>query len=173
LFYSSKFAAAVDILRWICLGMALRIISWPMGTIIVAKGNQAVFFATELAWAALSVGLASLCVTSYGANGAGIAFFGSYVFHGFLIYSIVRRLSKFRWSAANRKIGLLFVCSIAIVFCSFYLFTPLIASGIGMLATLASSAYSIRMLVQLVSADSIPRPVLRVLVWLRLRPCES
>ena len=31
LFYSSDFHAAVEVLRWICLGTALRVITWPMG----------------------------------------------------------------------------------------------------------------------------------------------
>src|SRR5690606_17004599 len=51
LFYSAKFAAAVDVLRWICLGIALRIITWPMGFIVVAKSRQGLFFVTELVWA--------------------------------------------------------------------------------------------------------------------------
>ena len=50
LFYSAKFLAAVAVLRWICLGTTLQVITWPMGFIIVAKGKQALFFAhgTEL-----------------------------------------------------------------------------------------------------------------------------
>jgi hypothetical protein len=32
-------------------------------------------------------------------------------------YPIVRALSGFRWSHANRKIGMLFLCSITLVFC--------------------------------------------------------
>ena len=36
LFYAAKFAPAVGILRWVCLGITLRVISWPMGFIIIA-----------------------------------------------------------------------------------------------------------------------------------------
>ena len=38
LFYSSAFAPAVEILRWICLGMMMRVASWPMAFVLVAKG---------------------------------------------------------------------------------------------------------------------------------------
>ena len=168
LFYSAKFEAAVDILRWICLGMALRVITWPMGFIIVAKNKQAIFIGAELAWTIVSVGLAFLCVKSFGLNGASMAFFGSYIFHGFMIYPIVRRLSGFRWSAENRKTGLIFVSMIAVVFCSFYVLPPLLATGVGTLAVILSGAYSIRVLVHLVSLDAIPSPVARLLVWFRL-----
>src|SRR5260370_11437708 len=57
LFYSSKFGGAVEILRWICLGVALRVITWPMGYIIVAKGEQGIFFWSELAWTVVHVSL--------------------------------------------------------------------------------------------------------------------
>ena len=40
LFYSAKFQQAVEVLRWLCLGMALRVSSWPMGYIIIAKGAR-------------------------------------------------------------------------------------------------------------------------------------
>ena len=168
LFYTAKFAEAVDILRWICLGMALRVITWPMGFIIVAKGKQTLFFGAELAWTVVNVGLAWLCVKSYGLNGAGMALFGSYVFHALMIYPIARKLSGFRWSAENRKTGLIFVSMIAVVFCSFYVLPPLLAIGVGTLAVILSGAYSIRVLVLLISLDAIPSPVARLLVWFRL-----
>jgi enterobacterial common antigen flippase len=156
LFYSAKFSSAVDALRWICLGIALRVISWPMGFIVVAKNNQALFFGVELAWTVVNVGLTWLCVGSFGLNGAGIAFFGSYVFHGLMIYSVVRRLSGFRWSAANRKTGLMFVSMIGVVFCGFYTLPPLLATAVGTLVVILSGAYSARILVGLLSLEGVP-----------------
>ena len=173
LFYSTKFAGSVEVLRWICLGMALRVITWPMGFIIVAKNRQLIFFGAELAWTVVNVGLAWLCVGRFGVNGAGIAFFGSYVFHGLLIYPIVRTLSGFRWSAANRKTGLLFLSAIAAVFCGFYLLPPLWAAVLGAVATVLTGAYSIRGLLILLSKDQVPRQLRRLLVWFRLHPRQS
>src|SRR5262249_29907593 len=107
LFYSPKFHPAVELLRWLCLGMALRVISWPMGFILLAKASQKFFFWSELAWTLVYLGLAWVCISAYGLNGAGIAFFLSYIFHCFLIYGIVRRLSDFRWSTANMQTSVL------------------------------------------------------------------
>jgi enterobacterial common antigen flippase len=170
LFYSNKFVEAVEILRWICLGMALRVITWPMGFIIVAKNRQLIFFGADLAWTVVNVGLAWLCVGQFGLNGAGIAFFGSYVFHALLIYPIVRTLSGFRWSAANRKAGVVFLCSIALVFCSLYLLPPLWATVLGAIATALSGLYSLRTLLNLLSTDRSPQRIRQCLVWLRLGP---
>jgi len=167
-FYSAEFSSAVEVLRWICLGTALQVITWPMGFIIVAKGAQKVFFLAELAWTVINVGFSWICVSSFGLIGAGIAFFASYVFHWLLIYPSVRRLSGFRWSAANSKIGLLFLSLIAAVFGGFYVLPTLLAIGIGTLAMILSSVYSIRVLVNLVSLDRIPPPIRRLFVWFRL-----
>jgi PST family polysaccharide transporter len=166
LFYSAKFGAAVDVLRWICLGTTLQVITWPMGFIIVAKGEQNIFFWAELAWTIVNVGFSWICVNSFGLNGAGIAFFASYVFHWLLIYPIVRRLSGFRWSAANRKTILLFLSMIAGVFCGFYLLTFWFAIAVGTIAVGISSFYSIRTLLNLTSLDRIPRPIRRLITFL-------
>jgi PST family polysaccharide transporter len=163
LFYSAKFVGAMEILRWFCLGMALRVITWPLGYILVAKGERNLFIGVDLAWTVINVGLSWIFLRYFGLNGAGIAFFGSYVFHGLIIYPIVRHVSDFRWSATNIQTSLVIFSSIALVFLSSYLLPYLLATIIGALALVLSTVYSIRVLLNLVSMDRIPRPVLR---WL-------
>jgi PST family polysaccharide transporter len=172
LFYSAKFGAAVAVLRWICLGTTLQVITWPMGFIIVAKAKQAIYLTTELAWAAVSLGLAWICVKSFGLNGAGIAFFGSYVFYGFLLYPIVHRISGFRWSAENKRTGKVFLFLITVVFCGFYLLPFFWATSLGTLSVLLGGIYSVRVLLTLVSWDRIPGPVRRLLVIFGFVPRE-
>jgi PST family polysaccharide transporter len=155
LFYSAKFTEAVDVLRWICLGIALRVITWPMGFIIVAKSRQGIFFTTELAWALVNVGITWVCVQTFGLVGAGIAFFASYVFHAAMIYPIVRRLSGFGCSPENKKAGLFFISSIAVVFCGFYALPPLFATGLGLTMMLASGIRSIRTLLRLLPESGV------------------
>jgi antigen flippase len=170
LFYSSRFGAAVGVLRWICLGTILQVISWPLSFIIVAKGKQTIFLCTELAWTLVSLVLAWICLRFFGLNGAGIAFFGSYVFYGFLLYSVVNRLSAFRWSTGNKQTGLFFTSLIAVVFCGFYVLPNLLAGCLGTLAALLSGAYSIRVLFTLIPWDQIPRPIRRLLVGFGYAP---
>src|SRR6516164_5249444 len=118
--YSTHFAAAVPILRWICMGAMLQVVSWPMGFIIIAKGKQNLFIVSEVAWAAVNLCLTWACVTYFGVSGAGIAFFGSYAFHCFISYAIVSQLSGFRWSKANIRNGGLYLTLIAAVLCGLY-----------------------------------------------------
>lgn len=168
LFYSAQFEAAVEVLRWICIGVALRVITWPMGYIIVAKGEQTIFFVAELAWTVVNVGLSWVCINFFGLTGAGIAFFGSYVFHWVLINSIVRQISGFRWAVTNRKTRLLFLAMVTVVFFGLHLLPPLLATGIGALAVILSGVYSIRVLLNLISVDQIPHPIKQLLIRFRI-----
>jgi PST family polysaccharide transporter len=167
LFYSAKFSAAVGILRWICLGATLQVISWPLGFIIVAKNDRAIFLASDLLWTVVHIALASTCLRYFGLNGAGIAFFGSYIFHAFLTYAIVRRRSAFRWSTDNKQTGLVFLPLILVVFCAFYWLPLFLAACVGTVAVCLSVAYSIRVLLGLVCLDVVPSPVQRALSAIR------
>jgi PST family polysaccharide transporter len=144
-----------------------------MSFIIVAKGKQAIFFATELAWTVVSLGLAWLCVRSFGLKGAGIAFFGSYACYALLLYPTVRGLSGFRWSTANKQTGLLFLSLIAVVFFGFYVLPLILAACLGTLTALLSFAYSIRLLFTLVPWDQVPRLVRRLLAGFGFAPSGS
>src|SRR5579872_6589665 len=167
--YSAKFGAAVPILRWICLGATLQVITWPMGFIIVAKCKQNLFIFSELAWAVVSVALSWACIERFGLAGAGIAFFLSYVFHGLLVYPIVRHLSGFRWSRENLQTGGIFVSIIACVFCGLYVLPNLIALAIGVFATIFVTTYALRILMNEVEAEEMPRPILKLLAVLDSR----
>ena len=171
--YSTKFGASVPILRWICLGATLQVITWPMGFIVVAKGRQNILIFTEVAWGGFSVALGWLCIERFGLAGAGIAFFLSYVFHGVLVYPIVHRLSGFQWSADNVQTGILFFSAIGIVFSSFYFLPSSIASAIGAIATFFTTAYAARILVKVVAVEDLPMPVRNFMSMLRLGKFRS
>lgn len=159
LFYSARFGAAVPVLRWISLGASLQVVSWPMGFIIVAKARQNLFLLSELLWAISAVGLAWTCVRWWGLNGAGIAFFLAYVAHWIIVYPITRRLSGFRWSRVNQEFGAASLVVIGIVFTGFYVLPAGWAAAIGVLATLTSAIYSVRMLGRLLESDHLSRPM--------------
>jgi antigen flippase len=159
-FYSSKFAPAAELLQWLCLGMTLRIISWPMGYILVAKGERNLFILAELAWSVVNIAFTWFCIQHFGLNGVGIAFFGSYVFHALMIYLIVRRLSGFRFSTENISTISLFLLLLAAVFVSFLVLPQFVAVFLGTLCMLATGIHALRLVASLISPDEVP-PLLR------------
>lgn len=168
LLYSPRFQQAVDVLRWLSLGMSLRVISWPMGFIMAAKGARSLLFWSELAWTTVYIVLAWACVNAFGLNGAGIAFFVSYILHVLIVYLIARRLSGFRWSGSSLKAAFIFAFAIAVVFCACYALSAAWALAIGIFSVMAISIYAVRVLLGLVSLNIVPAPVLRVLTAFRL-----
>lgn len=173
LFYSTKFGPAVEVLRWICLGMVLRVASWPMGFILGAKGARKAIFLSELASGLLQIGLAWVCVKQFGLNGTGIAFFASYIAYGCMIYFIVRSVSGFRWTTENKQIGLLYLSLVSVVFAGWYsnLPRPVVVVG-GVVITLFASYYSAKKLCALVPLDRLPKPVQWVAGVLKLSPAK-
>lgn len=168
IFYSAKFGPAVEILRWICLGMLLRVVSWPMGFILLAKGEGKLFFWTEFICALAQIGLVWLGLQFFGLNGAGMAFFGLYIVSWLLTYLVVRRLTGFRWSTPNRKLALRLVPLVAIVFISWYFVPPLVSVILGGVLTLLSGIYSVRALSLLVSLERLPKVAQKMLLFFRL-----
>lgn len=162
LFYTADFVAAAGMLHWICLGMTLRIVTWPIGFIIVAQGRQTIFFATELAWAVFNVVLSWICIQNFGLLGAGIAFMLSYVLHWCMIYPIVRHLTGFRWTATNIRTGSVYLAIIATVFGAAQLLPPWPALFVGIAAFAVTAWYSLYSLTALIPAERLPRR-LRVL----------
>jgi len=146
LFYSAQFVPAYDVLRWQILGMFLRVVSWPLGFAIMAKGKGKIFFWTEFAAHTLHVALLWLGLYLFGLEGTGIAFFILYIFYTALILAVVRRLSGFNWSAANLRRGLAIAACIGLAFLLPRILPGTVALAIGTLLTLAVGIYCLRVL---------------------------
>ncbi|WP_223217155.1 O-antigen translocase [Rhizobium cauense] len=167
LFYSSAFQGAVDILRWICLGMMLRIVAWPIGFIVLAKGAKAIFFWSEVAAAIVHVGLAWLCVPAFGAAGAGFAFFGLYVWHSVLMYFVARRFTEFRWSPANRKLIAAYLPVSTLVFAAFQFLPLWQATTLGLVVAILVGLLSLRMVASLLPQHTLPKAIRPLLESMR------
>lgn len=160
LFYSGEFFAAGDLLRWICLGMVMRIVAWPMGYIILAKGARTFFLISEAAAAVVQVGLTWLLMTWFGLIGAGMAFLGLYLWHSALIYLLVRHLTGFRLSSANVAAILILSGTAGSTFAATQLLPVASAIMVGAATTVASGVYSLWQLAELMPQMSPLRRIM-------------
>lgn len=118
LFYSAEFTPAMNMLQWMTAGMAIKVVAWPIGFIIVSKGKSVLFTITEVLWALLFIPFLLLFTRLLGLQGAGIAFFLAYLIYTIVILIAGYRITSFLWNTeALKKIGLLII-SMIIVFIS-------------------------------------------------------
>jgi hypothetical protein len=89
------------VLRWQTLGLILRLVSWPMGFIMLAKGAKGWYFWTELISNLISLGFMWIGIRLFGLVGAGVAFFALYVFYVFLALCVSKYLTGFAWRPAQ------------------------------------------------------------------------
>lgn len=104
LLYSTRFAAAADVLLWMALGVFGRVLSWPLGFIQLALGAARWFMATEAISLAIQVALVVWMVPRFGVVGAGYAFAASFAIYTAGMLWVARVLIGFRWSRAVWRI---------------------------------------------------------------------
>jgi PST family polysaccharide transporter len=101
--YTDSFHGAAEVLQWQVVGMFGRIVTWPIGFILIAKGESFAFIVTESvsclvylfsAWAGLKL---------FGLMGVGIAFIVLYVFYAVMMLLVSKQLTGFKWSVCNRN----------------------------------------------------------------------
>ena len=162
IFYSGKFMAAFEVLRWQILGILLRVGSWPMGFILLAKGKSKLFFWTEFLANAAHLVLIWAGIAYFGLNGTGMAFFGMYVFYWILIYFVSKRLTGLTWSAENIRIASLILPAVGIVFLSRFFLDEFWYLSLGGTITIAWGWYSLRSFVAIVRPNGISSLVLKI-----------
>lgn len=98
--YSSKFAGAADLLRIQVFADVLRLMSWPLGYLLLALGAGKTYVAAESAVAAVFLLLLVGFVGPVGLEGAGLALVGMYLAYLPFVTLAARRFTGFRWAPA-------------------------------------------------------------------------
>jgi O-antigen/teichoic acid export membrane protein len=108
LLYSSSFTAATSLLRWQIAGTFLKILIWPMGFIILARGKGKQFLLVETTWFVVYYAMLRMGWPIWGINAAGIAYVVAYLFYIPLIIFLIRPLCSFHLTKRNRWLIVIF-----------------------------------------------------------------
>jgi PST family polysaccharide transporter len=152
-FYSGAFVQGADVVRWQILGVFLRVVSWPMGYVLVAKGKSLLFTLNELAFGVVNVGLILLCMKLWKLEGVGVSFALSYLFYTMMLAFITWRLTGFRWSATALKILAPAILVLGAIFGCTRFLPERWSIGIGLVATAVASAASLLALQKLLGVN--------------------
>lgn len=138
IFYSEAFMPAVEVIRWQIVGIALRIVSWPMGFIMLAKGMSKLFISTDIIYSVLNIGFLVGCMKIWGLEGAGIAFIFLYTATILIRLVICHRISRLKFS---RGTVCLFFSACGLMFATLFIVRAL-PPAFGMAAGMALTAVS-------------------------------
>jgi PST family polysaccharide transporter len=148
LLYSSDFTDSIEILRWQVFGDVLKVISWPLGFIILAKGRSKLFFCTQLLWNASYVLLVYLAINDLGITITGYAFAVSYLIYIVVVYVVASKSNGFSWTKKNIKLILLLTFSALSLLLLSY-FSRSATMALGFFLVLGSTIYAIKMIAEL------------------------
>ncbi len=99
LFYSAQFAPAVDLLPWFVLGVFGRITAWPMGYILIAKGEAKIYAVSETLFSIVHICLMLAGLFWAGLFGIAVSFCLLYVLYNIAMYKLTHRLVGMAWTA--------------------------------------------------------------------------
>ncbi|MFO1431413.1 MAG: O-antigen translocase [Candidatus Competibacteraceae bacterium] len=111
LLYARNFGPTVEILRWQILGDLIKVATWPMAFILLARGAGRLYFLAESAWLGFYLAGVWLGLPRFGLVVTGFMFLLAYGMYFTLIYLVVTRVNGFRWYPGN--LGLLFGLALA------------------------------------------------------------
>ena len=95
LLYTTNFLKAIFLLKWELLGTFLKLLSFTVSFIMIAKKLTTVFVLSELISGLVFFGLSVLLVEIYGVVGASIAFAGTYFLY--LLWAVIYFGKRFRF----------------------------------------------------------------------------
>ena len=118
--YSESFLAANSFISWACLGMLLRMGSWLIAYLFVAKAESRLYIINELLANIYYLVFSIAGYKYFGLTGLGIAFALQYVIYFLQVYFIARRLYTFTFSVTFIKcygiqLLLVIVCLIVVL----------------------------------------------------------
>jgi antigen flippase len=153
LFYTGEFLGAVDLLQWFILGCMGRVISWPLGFVMLALGRGRWFLLTETSFNLLHVVLISLGLHKIGIEGVGIAFFLLYLGYILAVYLVCRHLIRFSWSSDCIRIAMFGLPILGFTFLACRSLPLWLASTAGLALTLVVSGLCLRGLATRIGSD--------------------
>jgi PST family polysaccharide transporter len=163
IFYTREFLGSVELLQWFILGCLGRVISWPLGFVMLALGKGRWFLFTETSFNLVHVALVAVGLQLYGIEGVAIAFVVMYVGYIAAVLLVCRHLIGFKWSAECTQLGLLSLLVLGVIFTASRLLPLWPATWLGLSLTLVASVLCLRGLVARVGSEHrIVRAIMRL-----------
>jgi PST family polysaccharide transporter len=98
LLYSSRFTAAVSIIRWQVLGDVLKVASFPLAYSLLASGSGGTYMLAELVFTGILVAAVWIGIPYLGIGSTGVAFLIAYAGYLVAVYGLAHRQVGVGWT---------------------------------------------------------------------------
>ena len=104
LLYSEEFSSSFLILKMALFSVILKAIIFPLGYVVLVKGNKKLFFRQALFSDLLNLVLSIILYYGYGLLGLGMAYVLNYLLYGIYIYRMVKKEYDFHFIKSCQKL---------------------------------------------------------------------
>ena len=152
--YSSQFLAAAQVLVWLVVGVFGRVLSWPLGYILLASGAGRWFAATGAVFFGAQAAMVTWLIPRAGVIGAAYAFAACYLLYTIGMTLLAGRLIGYRWSGAALRLLTAASAAMLVAVALKQILAPLPAALMGSVLALLVGFWCVRGIVCRVGANA-------------------
>lgn len=142
LLYSSDFAYATTVLKWQVLGTFLKVLSWPIAFILLAKNKGLLFLISEVLFYAAYLLSAYFLFPKYGLDATGIGYLIAYIVYLPVVFFMGRSIAGFGWDSNISRMILINTFFAVLAFRISHYYTGNLSFVFGCLVFIASIIYA-------------------------------
>jgi O-antigen/teichoic acid export membrane protein len=155
LFYTVQFMPITNMIKWNMMGMLFKAASWAMAFIIVAKGDNRLYFVTEIVGNTLILIFNLVGYSLWGLDGIGISFAASYLTYFLLVSTLVKKRYGVFYHDVFWKLFLIQNVFIVTMFVICLMYSSIIVYILAGILFAVSSGYSLKELNKRMNLKSI------------------
>lgn len=161
--YSQSFTPATPLLQWFLIGSLARVISLPMGFVLLALGRSKLFLLTEIVVQVVHIILVWIAIQSDSLLQTAIGFCLVYTFQALFIFFLCRKLISFKWSASVKRFLIISAIQFILVSVFFAVFEDFFALTLSSIIVIFSILISVRVVAKILGLDHpIVRKILKI-----------
>jgi len=153
--YSGSFESGEPIIRWLMLGVIIRLLGFPFGYALMAKGKPLLYVVAQVTFSISNYVLLILAVQYYGIDGLGVNYFIAYCLYSILMGVFCYNTLDYRVSMAVIKLVFVYILFILLSLSGVYFVGGALFYVCGLLIVSASFIYSFRQLTHHMDVDVI------------------
>jgi len=154
LLFTTEFLAALPLIHLFALGCFVRVFTWPMGFVLIAKKRSALFAKLQSAFFVTHLIMIYFLIRQFGPVGVALAFSLNTIISFSVVYVAARRLIRFRWTVSAFRLVAFSSVAMLSVFFAVHFIDDLLVFVAFTIVWLALSICSVRSICKLVSDNS-------------------